>query len=164
MSVYSNRDFVSLSFFSHTRGQADTLALTFAWTLLFNWETVEEDEPDRHEKGEELVLRFSSSVHLQGGGVWLYLGWGRGVETERGGAFVSVSLTCLIVRLSSRLQTDAGAESWIRESHQRGGIRNECRQLRCKLGGKKISEHVMRWRKWLQKRIDLERCWKASKV
>lgn len=58
---------------------------------------------------------------------------------ERGGASVSASLTRLIVRLSSRLQTDAGAESGIRESHQRGGARNECRQLRCKLGGKKLA-------------------------
>lgn len=58
---------------------------------------------------------------------------------ERGGAFVSMSLTRLIVRLSSRLQTDAGAESWIRESHQRGGTRDERRQLRCKLGGKKLA-------------------------
>lgn len=46
-----------------------------------NWESGEEDEPDWHEKEEALVPCFSVFAHLQGGGVWMYLG--KGVETQR---------------------------------------------------------------------------------
>lgn len=80
MSVYSTETLSPrLSSATHSGGTLSTdrrtrSALASAWFPLFNWERVAEDEADRHEKGEALVLRSSSSVHLQGGGVWLYLG------------------------------------------------------------------------------------------
>lgn len=99
---------------------------TDARIQVFNWETGEEDEPGRHKKEEELLPRVLCAppgwrcVDVFGRGVCMM-----GGLVEGGGASVSVSLTCLIASPSSRLQTDAGAETWIRESHQRGGVQNE---------------------------------------
>lgn len=137
--VYSNEDLVFLSFFSHTRwwdaertdGWMDALGAHFQVDADIVGRVAKRTSQTDMKRRKRLLPCFSIFVHRQGGGVWMYSG-GKGVETQRGcwrrggsSASVSVSPTCLITSPSSRLQTDAGAETWIRESHQRGGIENE---------------------------------------
>lgn len=158
MSVYSTETLSPrLSSATHSGGTLSTdrrtrSALASAWFPLFNWERVAEDEADRHEKGEALVLRSSSSVHLQGGGVWLYLGRrGGGVGGAR--RCLRVSVTDTFDR-ASELPASNGCRSWVLDQREPPARRHTgwTPSAQVQTGRKKIS-----WCTWWEEENDCRR-------